>query len=52
MFDDPNYYNKDNRFMPYMDPYSIRRRYLFGRYAFEYIIKYGETFWMTCSQDH
>ena len=45
MMCDPNFYNPENRFTPYMGPYSIRRRCLYGRDAFEYVIEYGTKFW-------
>ena len=52
MMCDPNFYNPENRFTPYMGPYSIRRRCLYGRDTFEYIIEYGEKFWETYSKEH
>ena len=52
MMCDPNFYNPENRFTPYMGPYSIRRRYLYGRDTFEYIIEYGEKFWAAYSKEH
>ena len=47
MFCDPNYYKPENRFTPYMGPYSIRRRCLYGKDTFEYVLEYGEKFWET-----
>ena len=52
MMCDPNFYNPENRFTPYMGPYSIRRRCLYGRDTFEYIIEYGEKFWETYINEH
>jgi len=52
MMCDPNFYNPENRFTPYMGPYSIRRRCLYGRDTFEYILEYGEKFWETYSKEH
>ena len=52
MMCDPNFYNPENRFTPYMGPYSIRRRCLYGRDTFEYILEYGEKFWKTYSKEH
>ena len=52
MMCDPNFYNPENRFTPYMGPYSIRRRCLYGRDTFEYILEYGEKFWATYSKEH
>ena len=45
MFCDPNFYNPENRFTPYMGPYSIRRRCLYGKDTFEYVLEYGQKFW-------
>ena len=52
MMCDPNFYNPENRFTPYMGPYSIRRRCLYGRDTFEYILEYGEKFWAAYSKEH
>ena len=52
MMCDPNYYNPENRFTPYMGPYSIRRRCLYGRDTFEYVLEYGEKFWETYINEH
>ena len=52
MFCDPNYYNPENRFTPYMGPYSIRRRCLYGKDTFEYVLEYGEKFWETYKNEH
>ena len=52
MMCDPNYYNPENRFTPYMGPYSIRRRCLYGKDTFEYVIEYGEKFWETYINEH
>jgi hypothetical protein len=52
MMCDPNYYNPVNRFTPYMGPYSIRRRCLYGRDTFEYVIEYGEKFWEAYINEH
>ena len=53
MMCDPNFYNPENRFTPYMGPYSIRRRCLYGRDTFEYILEYEEKkFWETYSKEH
>ncbi len=41
---DPNYYNPENRFTPYMGPYSIRRRCLYGKDTFEYQYEYIKKF--------
>ena len=47
MFCDPNFYNPENRFTPYIGPYSIRRRCLYGKDTFEYVLEYGQKFWET-----
>ena len=52
MFCDPNYYNPENRFTPYMGPYSIRRRCLYGKDTFEYVLEYGQKFWETYLNEH
>ena len=52
MMCDPNYYNPENRFTPYMGPYSIRRRCLYGRDTFEYVLEYGEKFWENYINEH
>ena len=52
MMCDPNYYNPENRFTPYMGPYSIRRRCLYGRDTFEYVLEYGEKFWGAYLDNH
>ena len=52
MMCDPNFYNPENRFTPYMGPYSIRRRCLYGRDTFEYILEYGKKFWAAYSKEH
>ena len=52
MMCDPNFYNPENRFTPYMGPYSIRRRCLYGKDTFEYVIEYGEKFWETYVNEH
>ena len=52
MMCDPNSYNPENRFTLYMGPYSIRRRCLYGRDTFEYILEYGEKFWAAYSKEH
>ena len=52
LFCDPNFYNPENRFTPYMGPYSIRRRCLYGKDTFEYVLEYGKKFWETYLDDH
>lgn len=52
MMCDPNFYNPESRFTPYMGPYSIRRRCLYGKDTFEYVIEYGEKFWETYINEH
>ena len=52
MICDPNFYDPENRINPYMGQYSIRRRCLYGRETFEYILEYVEKFWETYSKEH
>ena len=52
LFCDPNYYNPENRFTPYMGPYSIRRRCLYGKDTFEYVLDYGKKFWESYSDNN
>ena len=52
MMCDPNYYNPENRFTPYMGPYSIRRRCLYGKDTFEYVLEYGRQFWDSYINEH
>ena len=52
MFCDPNFYNPENRFTPYMGPYSIRRRCLYGKDTFEYVLDYGKKFWEAYLDEH
>jgi hypothetical protein len=47
LFCDPNFFNLENPFTPYMGPYSIKKRCLYGRNTFEYVLEYGEKFWET-----
>jgi hypothetical protein len=45
LFCDPNYFNPENPFTPYMGPYSVRKRCLYGKDTFQYIFDYSEKFW-------
>lgn len=45
MFCDPNYFNPENPFTPYMGPYSIKKRCLYGKNTFQYVLEFGEKFW-------
>ena len=47
MFCDPNFHNLENPFTPYLGPYSIKRRCLYGRDTFDYVLDYGEKFFDT-----
>jgi len=51
LFCDPNYFNPENPFTPYMGPYSIKKRCLYGRNTFEYVLDYGEKFWEVYLQE-
>lgn len=44
---DPNFYSPKDPYTPYMGPYSIRKRCLYGKNTFEYVLEYGELFWKT-----
>jgi hypothetical protein len=44
MMCDPNFHNYENPFTPYIGPYSIRRRCLYGKDTFDYVLEYGEKF--------
>ena len=41
----PKFFNPENRFTPYMGPYPIRKRCLYTRDIFEYIIEFKKKFW-------
>jgi len=45
LFCDPNYFNPENPYTPYFGPYSIKKKCLYGRDTFEYVLEYGEKFW-------
>ena len=45
MFCDANYYNRDNPYPFLQGGFSIIRRCLYGRDAFEYVLEYGTKFW-------
>ena len=47
MFCDPNFHNLENPFTPYLGPYSIKRRCLYGKDTFAHVLDYGELFWDT-----
>lgn len=47
LFCDPNFNNYENPFTPYLGPYSIRRRCLYGKDTFAHVLDYGEAFWDT-----
>lgn len=47
MFCDPNFHNYENPFTPYLGPYSIKRRCLYGKDTFDHVLDYGEEFWKT-----
>lgn len=44
---DPNYYNPDSPFTPFLGPMSIRRRCLHGKDLHDYQMIYMEKFWET-----
>ena len=45
MFCDANYYNRDNPYPFLQGGFSIIRRCLYGKDAFEYVLEYGTKFW-------
>lgn len=45
IFCDPNFTNIENPYTPYLGPYSIKKRCLYGKNTFEYVLEYGEAFW-------
>jgi len=47
LFCDPNYFSVENPYTPYLGPYSVKRRCLYGRDTHEYVLEYGEKFWET-----
>ena len=52
MMCDPNYYKKERPFTAFLGPYSLKRRCLYGRDTFEYVIEYGEKFWEAYINEH
>ena len=50
MMCDPNYHNPSNPFTPYLGPYSVRRRCLYGKDTFRYVLEYGRKFWESYSK--
>ena len=51
MFCDANYYNRDNPYPFLQGGFSIIRRCLYGRDAFEYVFEYGTKFWEAYSDN-
>ena len=47
LFCDPNYFSVENPYTPYMGPYSVKRRCLYGKDTSKYVLEYGEMFWET-----
>jgi hypothetical protein len=45
MFCDPIYFDRWNPWSIYKGPYSIYRRWLYGKETSEYVIEYAEKFW-------
>ena len=45
LFCDPNYFSVENPYTPYMGPYSMKRRCLYGKDTFNYVLEYSEKFW-------
>lgn len=44
-FCDPNFTNPENPYTPYLGPYAIRKRCLYGKNTYEHVLEYGEAFW-------
>ena len=51
MFCDANYYNREKPYPFLQGGFSIIRRCLYGRDAFEYVLEYGTKFWETYSDN-
>ena len=51
MFCDANYYNRDNPYPFLQGGFSIIRRCLYGKDAFEYVLEYGTKFWEAYSEN-
>ena len=51
MFCDANYYNRENPYPFLQGGFSIIRRCLYGRDAFEYVLEYGTKFWEAYSDN-
>ena len=51
MFCDANYYNRDRPYPFLQGGFSIIRRCLYGRDAFEYVLEYGTKFWEAYSEN-
>ena len=51
MFCDANYYNRENPYPFLQGGFSIIRRCLYGRDAFEYALEYGTKFWEAYSDN-
>jgi len=51
LFCDPNYFSVENPYTPYMGPYSMKRRCLYGKDTFHYVLEYSEKFWEAYSDE-
>lgn len=49
LFCDPNYTSPDHPYSPYIGPYSVKKRCLYGKDTFQYAIDYAEKFWKAYS---
>jgi hypothetical protein len=45
LFCDPNYYQADCPYTPFLGPNSVKRRCLHGKDVHDYLIEYGTKFW-------
>jgi len=52
MFCDPNYFKNESPYTAFIGPYALKRRCLYGKDTFEYVLEYGEKFWETYINDH
>lgn len=48
---DPNYHDPQNSFSPYMGPFSIFRRCLYGKDTYDHVFEFGRNFLNTYSKE-
>ena len=49
LFCDPNFTNLENPYTPYLGPYSVKKRCLYGKNTYEYVFEFGVKFWESYS---